>query len=112
MIASVTEMNTQDIVRSMGHAVPSHLPVLQGYAQVTAAQPPLADFPEPEDLTGTNLSYALQWWFFAAAIPVGAVLLARREKEESAGVVRQRHRGRAEEEEDALIDAQTAATRE
>ena len=112
VVASVTEMNTQDIVRSMGDAVPSDLPVLQGYAQATAAQPPLADFPEPEDLTGTNLSYALQWWFFAAAIPVGAVLLARREKEESAGVVRQRHRGRAEEEEDALIDAQTAATRE
>ena len=112
VVASVTEMNTQDIVRSMGDAAPSDLPVLQGYAQVTAAQPPLADFPEPESLNGTNLSYALQWWFFAAAIPVGAVLLARREKEESAGVVRQRHRGRAEEEEDALIEAQLAATRE
>ena len=81
-------------------------------AQATPAQPALADFPEPESLNGTNLSYALQWWFFAAAIPVGAVLLARREKEESAGVVRQRHRGRAEEEEDALIEAQLAATRE
>lgn len=106
---SVTEMNTQDILRAMGDAAPADLPVLQGYVQVVEAQPPLADFPDPEHSLGNNLSYAFQWWFFAAAIPVGAWLLVRRDRKEAEGLMPARTKGRAEEEEDAIIDAQLNA---
>lgn len=103
---SVTTLNTQELLRSMGDVVPDDLPVLQGYVQVVSAEAPLVGFPDPEYSLGNHLSYAFQWWFFAAAIPVGAVILVRRDQREAAGIVKVREKGRAEAEEDAIIDAQ------
>lgn len=109
--ASVTEMNTSDVLRSMGDAVPDDLPTLQGYVQLVEAEQPLRSFTKPDSDLGNNLSYAFQWWFFAAAVPVGAVLLARRDRQEAEGVVFRPRQGRAEEEEDAIIDAQLGSSR-
>ena len=85
------------------------VPVVQGWAQDTAPEPPLRGFPEPARDLGSHLSYAFQWWFFAAATPVGVAILARRERIEGpAGTPGPRVRRRMSDEiaEDALIDAQ------
>ena len=89
--------------------------------------------PRPEVTLGVNLSYAFQWWVFAVGALVGGVLLVRRPPEPTpnggprrpgttghpAGAAgtpnapgsapRTRRRPTAEEEEDALLDAQTGA---
>ncbi|GEL93376.1 hypothetical protein CCO02nite_00340 [Cellulomonas composti] len=87
------------------------------------------DLPTPDLDPGSHLSYAFQWWVFALGSLIGFSWLARRElvdereelEEASASpnrdegeprersVARPRRReGRAEAEEDALIDAQLA----
>lgn len=86
--------------------------------------------PRPEVTLGINLSYAFQWWVFAVGALVGGVLLVRRPPESTPGgprrpgttgrpagaagapnapgsAPRTRRRPTAEEEEDALLDAQT-----
>lgn len=96
--------------------------------------------PRPSTGVGTNLSYAFQWWVFAVGALVAPVLLIRRERrdlEADGGVDREspsghpdgpgarvapgavsprpgrrvRRRPSAEEEEDALLDAQASADR-
>jgi len=59
-------------------------PVLGGYIEQTAPEPP-GDSPEliadpDHDSIGPHMAYAVQWWLFAAGVPVGFVVLARREK--------------------------------
>lgn len=72
--------------------------------------------PPPETSLGNNLSYAFQWWVFGLGALGGAVVLIRRDhREHAAGRERPaagdkrfvgRRRPTAEEEEDALLDAQ------
>lgn len=89
----------------------------------------LSPLPRPEPDLGVNLSYAFQWWLFAVGALVGGVLLLRQpdapspEQAESAedGIghaerpsrtrAPARRRPTAEDEEDALVAAQEAATR-
>jgi cytochrome oxidase assembly protein ShyY1 len=93
--------------------------------------------PRPETDLGTHLSYTFQWWVFALGALVGVAVLARREAQALSGaapsaaepgrtgsrgsgrtagphtrVAREhggRRPGRAEQEEDAILDAQQAA---
>ncbi|HZK04791.1 MAG TPA: SURF1 family protein [Actinomycetaceae bacterium] len=106
--------NASEIVSAVGLAGELEaVPVLQGWAQVTTAEPPLGVLPDPDRTLGNHLSYAFQWWFFAAAIPVGVVILARREaRDEFAiavagiGVPRPGAGPRDEDIEDQLIEEQ------
>ncbi|MFG2722492.1 SURF1 family protein [Streptomyces sp. NPDC048416] len=61
-------------------------PVLGGYIEQTAPEPP-GDSPElipaPDDSSiGPHMAYAVQWWLFSAAVPVGWFILVRREKQD------------------------------
>ena len=96
---------------------------------------PLVPIPAPDTSTGPHLSYAFQWWVFATGALIGAGLLARREvldarlprpaTADGAGpsprppaptggtegtparaTPRRSRRPSAEEEEDALVEAQ------
>ncbi|MFC7406918.1 SURF1 family protein [Georgenia alba] len=90
--------------------------VLEGYVAATRELPapggqfeaaePLGGYDRPESRWGVNLSYAIQWWLFAVGAPVALVVLARREAAEGEPAPSGRRRPSAEEEEDALIDAQ------
>ena len=83
----------------------------------------LGPLPVPSTHPGSHLSYAFQWWVFAVGALVGCVVLimreSRREASEEAGrgpdgraappsaaPARARRRPTAEEEEDAILDAQ------
>ena len=106
-------------------------PYAHTYGQLVSEDPPAQDalgaLPQPDLDPGSHLSYAFQWWAFALGGLVGFTWLARREVvEERDGTgpppgpagdpsrpqapprpARPRRReGRAEAEEDALIDAQ------
>ncbi|WP_307844471.1 SURF1 family protein [Actinotalea solisilvae] len=78
----------------------------------------LGALPAPSRDPGSHLSYAFQWWVFAlGALGTGVVLVVRGVREgavppDGAGceprpAARARRRPTAEEEEDALLDAQT-----
>ncbi|HQY33582.1 MAG TPA: SURF1 family protein [Actinotalea sp.] len=75
----------------------------------------LGDLEPPSTDLGSHLSYAFQWWVFALGSLGGAVVLLRRDaREESGGTeratpARPRRRATAEQEEDALLDAQADA---
>ncbi|MET9360709.1 SURF1 family protein [Streptomyces sp. NPDC006632] len=61
-------------------------PVLGGYIEQTAPEPP-GDSPElipaPDDSSiGPHMAYAVQWWLFSAAVPVGWFILVRRERQD------------------------------
>ncbi|GAA4422756.1 hypothetical protein GCM10023169_17600 [Georgenia halophila] len=84
------------------------LPVLDGY--VTTSTDELGRYGPPESRWGVNLSYAIQWWIFAAGALAALVFLARREAADHAGEEPERGRPSAEEEEDALVDAQMEGT--
>lgn len=104
------------------------------YAQRRSEDPAPAEvpgaLPPPSTDPGSHLSYAFQWWAFAVLVLGASVVVARREsalvteaparssgsagpaaaaprRPERADVPRRRG-GRAEDEEDALIDAQLA----
>lgn len=76
--------------------------------------------PGPTTDYGSHLSYAFQWWVFAVGALVGAVVLLRRDEatddtersgDRTAGAGTapgRRRRATAEEEEDAILDAQEA----
>ncbi|MFC9772931.1 MULTISPECIES: SURF1 family protein [unclassified Pseudarthrobacter] len=110
-------------------------PVLTGaYGQLASETPASADmpvaFPKPSTEEGTHLSYSLQWFAFGVLMFVGfgyaarqqarnAAIDAEEDEAESAGTVhaavpsrrrtapvRKRKKATAEEEEDALLDAQ------
>ncbi len=106
------------------------------YGQLASETPPVADmpvgFPKPSTEEGTHLSYSLQWFAFGVLMFVGFGYAARQQarnaaidaEEEEYGdaagpylhasnpaprrrpVPRQRKRATAEEEEDAILDAQ------
>lgn len=101
------------------------LPVLDAYAAVVVEEPAPAEavrpLPRPDATLGSHLSYAFQWWVFALGALVGVGVLARREARGGRGVAEPgrsepqppartarsaRRRPSAEDEEDALIDAQ------
>lgn len=80
----------------------------------------LGAVPRPDTDLGPHLSYAFQWWVFAVGALVGGVLLGVRDARSldgapAGGTVApapsRRRRPTAEEEEDALLDAQTPAAR-
>jgi cytochrome oxidase assembly protein ShyY1 len=79
-----------------------------------AAPVGLGRLPAPSTSLGSHLSYAFQWWVFALGAVVGGVVLLVREGrtgDEADGAQRvpastRRRRPTAEQEEDALIDAQ------
>lgn len=87
-----------------------------------AAPRGLSAVPKPEISLGVNLSYAIQWWFFALGSLVGGVLLVRQrdpaadegERGAPTPAAPQRRRARrhptAEEEEDAILEAQERAS--
>jgi cytochrome oxidase assembly protein ShyY1 len=81
-------------------------------SEAPAAAHALGTLPLPSTDPGSHLSYAFQWWTFALGSLVGFTMMAVRELREGAGVepvVRPERRRRspsAEDEEDALIDAQ------
>ncbi len=104
-----------------------------------APPPGLAALPRPGTSTGVNLSYAFQWWVFALGALVGGVLLIRRTDDDDVrdasptgttsgqgdaredgdvrnqGAPRRTPRSRrptAEDEEDAIVDAQEGAARD
>ena len=106
-----------------GQPLPAYLQAVteQGVrpAGLGGLEPPSTDL-------GSNLSYAFQWWVFAAGSLVRAVVLLRRDGTLAVPQVRPlgaragpapgrpptaRRRGRAEEEEDALLDAYEAQLR-
>lgn len=81
----------------------------------------LSPLEQPSTDLGPHLSYAFQWWVFAAGALVGAVILLRRDaRSADAGAqddpaapdpASRRRRPTAEDEEDALLDAQESAAR-
>ena len=83
---------------------------LDAYAQATtengAAPAGLGPLARPSTDLGPHLSYAFQWWVFAIGALVGAVILLRREENPHPVP---RRRSTAEQEEDALLDAQERA---
>jgi cytochrome oxidase assembly protein ShyY1 len=90
-------------------------PALDGYGQAVtengAAPAGLAPLALPSTDLGPHLSYAFQWWVFAAGALVGAVVLLRREGATTPSPRPARRRPTAEQEEDALLDAQEEAAR-
>lgn len=110
-----------DVMDSIG--LEAGILVQHVYGSLVSEDPPpeLAPgaLPAPSTDYGPHRSYAMQWWVFALGALVGFGILARRELRdpaeeelESPRPRRERRRPTAEEEEDALIDAQsgTAAT--
>ncbi|MDM7830953.1 SURF1 family cytochrome oxidase biogenesis protein [Cellulomonas edaphi] len=97
-------------------------PTWQVYGGLESESPAPADvpgtLPEPSTDPGSHLSYAFQWWVFALGSLVGFTWMARRELREAADQERvpadraprkpRRKEGRAEADEDALVDAQLA----
>ena len=80
-----------------------------------AAPSGLGRLPAPDTDLGPHLSYAFQWWVFAVGALVGSVVLVVRERREQTAplptdaTVRARRAPRrptAEQEEDAILDAQ------
>lgn len=90
-------------------------PVLDGYGQAVtedgAAPAGLAPLALPSTDLGPHLSYAFQWWVFATVALVGAVVLLRRDGSTAPSPRPVRRRPTAEQEEDALLDAQEEAAR-
>ena len=80
--------------------------------EVPSPSKALAALPAPSTDPGSHLSYAFQWWTFALGSLVGFTLMARGELRDRPGaglVIRPERRRRApsaEDEEDALVDAQ------
>ncbi|MEU4203203.1 SURF1 family protein [Streptomyces sp. NPDC026294] len=74
------------LINSAQQAETLHRPVLGGYIEQTAPDPPGGTpelVPEPDhDSIGPHMAYAVQWWLFAAAVPVGWFVLARRERKD------------------------------
>jgi cytochrome oxidase assembly protein ShyY1 len=89
-------------------------PALTGYGQAVTedgtAPTGLAPLALPSTDPGPHLSYAFQWWVFATGALVGAVVLLRREGA-SPPPRPVRRRPTAEQEEDAILDAQEEAAR-
>lgn len=85
------------------------LPDLAAYGQAVdedgASPTGLGPLARPSTDLGPHLSYAFQWWVFATGALVGSVVLLRRGDRAPAP----RRRGTAEQEEDALLDAQERA---
>jgi cytochrome oxidase assembly protein ShyY1 len=77
----------------------------QAVTEDGAAPVGLGALARPSTDLGPHLSYAFQWWVFATGSLVGAVVLLRRGDRAPAP----RRRGSAEQEEDALLDAQERA---
>ncbi|WP_241236924.1 SURF1 family protein [Georgenia faecalis] len=107
-VLEVAEVTGEDVLEGYVHAV-EHRP---------APTEALPQFPRPETTTGSHLSYAFQWWVFALGGLVGYLILVRREAGERAAQAgpsahreRPRVRRRADEDEDALIEAQLAQRR-
>jgi len=96
-------------------AAPWTQPALTGYAQAVtedgAAPAGLAPLALPSTDLGPHLSYAFQWWVFATGALIGAVVLLRREGATAPSPRPARRRPTAEQEEDALLDAQETAAR-
>lgn len=106
------------------------LPAFDAYGvlarETPSATSPPAALPPPDTGLGSHLSYAFQWWVFALGALVGVGVLVHRERTAStipgpAGTPspeggrttpRRRRRPSAEDEEDALVDAQLEAQRE
>ncbi len=92
-------------------------PTLDAYAAVVSengAATGLGALEAPSTDLGPHLSYAFQWLVFAIGSLVGAVILLRREDPPRPGApvrrpARTRRPGSAEQEEDALLDAQEQA---
>lgn len=86
---------------------------LDAYAQVVSedggSPVGLGPLAEPSTDLGPHLSYAFQWWVFAIGALVGAVILLRRDRSGPVAVPVRRARGTAEQEEDAILDAQEKA---
>jgi cytochrome oxidase assembly protein ShyY1 len=101
------------------------LPAYDAYGAMVSEDPAgsgrLGALPRPSTDPGSHLSYALQWWTFALGSLVGFSVMARREVVESHDEPaddpdaaprvpprppRRRRAPSAEDEEDALIDAQ------
>lgn len=95
------------------------LPAYGALASEDGAAPALGRLPAPSTDPGSHLSYAFQWWVFALGALVGCAVLIARESsqsptEDGAEVTgrtsprpgRAGRRPSAEEEEDALLDAQ------
>lgn len=99
--------------------------LLDGYGAAISESPAagqeLGTFDQPSARWGLNLSYAIQWWIFAIGALVAIVVLARREAKERSEEDRPqdhasadpgapkstaRRRRSAEDEEDAIIEAQ------
>ncbi|MGV8978762.1 MAG: SURF1 family protein [Cellulomonas sp.] len=86
------------------------------YGEMAAEDPtagsPLGALPAPSTDPGSHLSYAFQWWTFALGSLIGFTAMARRELQDGSDdgpPVRPERRRRspsAEDEEDALVDAQ------
>lgn len=106
------------------------LPTFEAYGvlarEVPSAAAPPSALPPPDTGLGSHLSYAFQWWVFALGALVGVGVLVHRERTASAlpgpvgapspavarATAQRRRRPSAEDEEDALIDAQLEAHRE
>jgi len=127
---SVQALAPEQVLAAAG--VEDATPFVRAYGQLVSEDPAattsLGALPAPDLDPGSHLSYAFQWWVFALGGFVGFVWLARREvTEERDGTgappepgaphepgapspgrpARPRRReGRAEAEEDALVDAQ------
>lgn len=109
------------------------LPTMAAYGVLAAEQPSaartLTTLPPPDTGLGPHMSYAFQWWAFAVGAVVGVVVLARRERTAVGSAApaagrapatpegapprpaQRQRRPTAEDEEDALIDAQLDDTR-
>ncbi len=96
-------------------ATPWAQPALTGYGQAVsedgASPAGLAPLALPSTDLGPHLSYAFQWWVFATGALIGAVILLRREGATAPSPRPARRRPTAEQEEDALLDAQEEAAR-
>ncbi|MCV2393343.1 SURF1 family protein [Actinotalea sp. M2MS4P-6] len=80
----------------------------QAVTENGAAPAGLGPLERPSTDLGPHLSYAFQWWVFAAGALVGAVILLRRGEDSPRPA---RVRSSAEQEEDAILDAQERAAR-
>jgi cytochrome oxidase assembly protein ShyY1 len=135
----VQAVNTEQVRVAAGDPWPADRTVqAYGVAAVEDDAPPagLGRIPRPDTSLGSHLSYAFQWWVFALGALVGSVVLVVRDRRseqddgadgsgadgEGAPVTAEggrsvpagrsrRRRPTAEEEEDALLDAQSGADR-
>ena len=89
------------------------LPVMDGYVEGAAEQPPaaaqLGTYSRPSFNWGLNLSYTIQWGLFSLAALGAVAILARREAAERAGRGPVRRITRAEFEEDLEVYTQLRA---